>query len=130
MSTDPIRKAAIRFRAAIHIDLAAARLGAEPRDYFLLYPNLRKSIARRAIQDVQAALTGEFPRDGLTDAEALQEARLWQFAWGQPTNQEGFRKSQEARLERARIRAKGMARVREREAGRLRGELINAEAAE
>src|ERR1700674_3794188 len=63
-------RAAIGWRAAVHVDLQAARLGCAPKDYFILYPRLRLSIARRAVADVHDALAGVFPANGLTDAEA------------------------------------------------------------
>jgi len=107
-------RAAIFFRAAVHIDLAAARIGCAPGDYFTLYPRLRLSVARRAIADVRDALAGAFPANGLTDAEALQEARLWRAAWAQPINEQGNRRAETLRLAAARLRAHGMARVRAR----------------
>jgi hypothetical protein len=107
-------RAAILCRAAVHIDLQAARLGCAPRDTFTLYPRLRLSVARRAITDVRDALAGAFPANGLTDAEALQEARLWRAAWAQPINEQGNRRAETLRLAAARLRARGMARLRER----------------
>jgi hypothetical protein len=109
-----LTRAAIFFRAAVHIDLQAARLGCAPRDYFTIYPRLRSSIARRAIADVRDALAGAFPANGLTDAEALQEARLWRAAWAQPIDEQGNRRAETLRLAAARLRARGIARLRER----------------
>jgi hypothetical protein len=111
-----LTRAAVHCRAAVHIDLAAARLGCAPRDYFTIYPRLRVSIARRAIADVRDALAGDFPANGLTGAEALQEARLWRAAWTQPIDEQGNRRAETLRLAAARLRARGMARVRARAA--------------
>jgi hypothetical protein len=110
----PRTRAAIVCRAAVHIDLAAARLGCAPCDYLTLYPHLRSSVARRAIADVRDALSGLFPANGLTDGEALQEARLWRAAWMQPLNEQGNRTAEALRLAAARLRARGTARLRER----------------
>jgi hypothetical protein len=65
---------------------------------------------------VRDALAGDFPANGLTDAEALQEARLWRAAWTQPIDEQGNRRAETLRLAAARLRTRGMARVRERAA--------------
>jgi hypothetical protein len=121
-----LRKAALRFRAAAHIDLMAAMLGCCPSELFVIWPKMPLSIARKAIRDIQAAERGEYPMDGLTDAERMQHARLYQTGWAYPISQEGNRRAEQARLERERIRERGMDRVRAREAARWRA----AEAAE
>jgi len=109
-----LTRAAILCRAAVHVDLQAARLGCAPGDYFTIYPRLRSSIARRAIADVRDVFAGAFPANGLTDAEALQEARLWRAAWAQPIDERGNRRAETLRLAAARLRARGTARLRER----------------
>jgi hypothetical protein len=131
-----LRKAALRFRAAVHLDLYAAMLGCAPGEFLRVWPKLWRTIVRRAIEDVNDVLADKFPvladgipcspRTGLTDAEAMRHARLYQIGWAYPLSQEGNRLAEQARLERERIRRRGMDRVREREAQKWRA----AEAAE
>jgi hypothetical protein len=110
----PRTRAFIVWRAAVHIDLAAARVGCAPSEYFVLFPSLWRSIARRAIADLRDFLAGDFPANGLTDREALREASLWRAAWMQPLNDQGNRDADSLRLAAARLRERGIARVRER----------------
>ncbi len=86
----PLLRACICMRFHVHVDLAAARLGCAPKDYFVAFPHMRLAIARKAVADV---LGDRCPASGLTDQEALKINRLYAEAWAQPITFEGNQKS-------------------------------------
>ena len=116
----------LKSRIAHHVACAAALLGCAPEALFDIHPTRRESIADRARSDVSDMLTGNFPLDGLTDVERLSWARTRREADSQPITEHGNREHGHLLAEADRIRRIGLARVRERRLGVLRGEVLEA----
>jgi len=121
-ATEPLPalfRAMVCLRTAVLIDLGAARLAAHPSDYLKVHPRLGRAIVRHAIEDVRGVLAGRLLNSGMTDGEAMTEARLYAEIQAQPVTMRGNLRANHLRVEADRIRRRGIGRVRERGAARV-----------